>query len=192
MRALPNPYIGVTFIPDNPKMETPPAWFLQQLHDYDGDLVLFPSISRPFAYVVARRRRYSKWSMAERDTITNPDTQRCIHYGLVPVCMMFKHGPVWNVDNILQRLKARDVWAHGGADAVADMLEEQEAKEKADRDKAVRDDMWHRSGDAWRSFQARTGQRVVNSGPSRIGAANSTSSSGSIPTGAEKKILLSA
>lgn len=189
MSRVPNPYVGVTYIADNPKMETPPTWFLQQLHDYDGDLVLFPSIARPFAYVVSRRRRHSKWTQAERDTITNPDTQRCIHYGLVPVCLMFKHGPIWNVDGILQRLKARDIWRHGGADKVADMLEEQEAKEQADRDKHVRDDMWHRSGDAWRSYQARTGQRVTNPGPSRIGAANPTSSSSSTPTGAGKILL---
>lgn len=184
-----NPYVGITFIADNPNMETPPRWFLQQLHDYDADLVLFPSIARPFAYVVARRRRHSAWTAAERATITNPDTQRCMQYGLIPVCMMFKHGPVWNADTILARLRARDVWRHGGADAVADLLEAQEAQEQVDRDTAKRDELWHLSGDAYRSYQARTGQRVSNPGPSRLGAANPTSSSGSIPTGAGKILL---
>jgi hypothetical protein len=188
MAAGSNPWIGITYIPDNPKMETPPAWFLQQLHDYDGDLVLFPSISKPFAYVVSRRRRFSRWSQAEKDVITNPDTQRCIHYGLIPVCLMFKHGPVWSADAILQKLKARDLWAHGGGEKVADMLEAQEAKEVADRSKAKREELYHLSGDAWRSFQARTGQRVVNPGPSPTGAATK-SPSGSIPTGAGKILL---
>lgn len=183
MRGLPNPWIGITYIPDNQRMETPPAWFLQQLHDYDGDIVVLPSRSKPFAYVISRRRRYSRWSQAEKDTILNPDTQMCIRYGLVPVCMMFKHGSIWNVDTVLQRLKARDIWAHGGPDEVADMLDAQDEKEKEDRSAAKREELYHLSGDAWRSYQARTGQRVINSGPSRIGAANPTGSSSRTPTG---------
>lgn len=157
-----NPYVGITYIPDNPRMETPPAFFLQRLHDYDGDLVILPSRYKPFAYVIARRRYYSAGltDKALESTITQPDTLMCLHYGLVPVCLMYKHGPTWNPDTVLQSLMARDLWAHGGADKVCDMLEQQEEDEKAKQRAATREDLWHRSGDAWRSYQARTGQRV--------------------------------
>lgn len=167
-------------------METPPAWFLQRLHDYDAMLVVLPSRYKPFAYVIARRSRLGRRGLTDNaiaETITQPDTLMCFRYGLVPVCLMFKHGPVWNADPILKSLKARDLWAHGGADKVADMLEAQEDAEVAQRRQVLRDDLWNRSGDAWRSYQARTGQRVINAGPSRPGAANGTSSSSSTPTG---------
>lgn len=161
-RLQKNPWIGITFIPDNPRMEIPPAWFLQQLHDFDGDLVMLPSRMRPFAYVLARRRRFSAGltDRAVEDSLTNTDTRMCLKYGLVPVSLVFKTGPTWDADRILRTLKARDLWAHGGADKVADMLEEQEAAEKQKLRQQIRDDMWNRSGDAYRSYKFRTGQSV--------------------------------
>lgn len=178
-----NPWVGRNFIPDNPKMEVPPAWFLQQIYDFDAELVLFPSRHRPFAYVVARRLLNRRWSQAQIDTCTQPDTRLCMDWNLIPVCLMFKHGPTWSADAILQKLRARDMWAHGGADKVADMIEADEAEEQRKRDQAVRDDMWNRSGEAYRLYKRRTGQRVTNPGPARSGAAQSNSSSSSTATG---------
>ena len=159
------------YIADNTRMETPPGWFLQALHDYDADLVVLPSRMRPFAYVIARRLRNKRWDMAAVDSTTQPDTKMCMLHGLIPVCLMFKHGPTWSAEIILAKLRARDLWAHGGPDKVANLLEEQEAAEKAKIQADIRADMWDRSGDAWRSYQARTGQRVSVPGPSRPGAA---------------------
>jgi hypothetical protein len=174
-----NPYLGVTFIADNPRMEVPPTWFLARLHDYDGELVMLPSRARPFAYVLARRARLSGGMTARaiEKTITQPDTKMCFQYHLVPVCLIFKHGPVWNVDGILQTLKARDTWTQGGGDALADRLEAEEAKAVSDRREAKKDELRAQSRDAWKSYQYRTGQRVTNPGPSRIGAATNSSSS---------------
>ena len=118
------------------------------------------------------------------DTITQPDTCMVMQYGCVPVCLMFKHGPVWSADAVLAKLKARDLWAHGGADKVADMIEADEATEEAQRAAAKREELWHLSGDAWRSYKARTGQSVINTGGhSPNGAAKSNSSSSSTATG---------
>jgi hypothetical protein len=63
----------------------------------------------------------------------------------------------WSPDPLIRTLKARDLWEHGGADKVADMLEAQEDTAKAANAQAIRDDLYNRSGDAWRSYQARTG-----------------------------------
>jgi hypothetical protein len=181
-----NPWIGKTYLPDNTRMEVPPAWFLQAIYDYDSELVLFPSRNKPFAYVIARRLRHTRWTLKEIDVMTQPDTKLCMEHNLTPVCLMFKHGPVWDVTIVLAKLRARDLWAHGGAEKVADLLEQQEADEKAKVRADIRDDMWNRSGDGWRSYQARTGQRVSNPGlpgPSRPGAANETSSSSRTDTG---------
>lgn len=174
-----NPWIGLTFIADNPRMEVPPAWFLSRLHDYDSELVILPSRARPFAYVVARRARLSGGltKQAFERTIEQPDTKMCFQYGLVPVCVLYKHGPVWNAETVLNTLKARDTWAQGGGEALADRLEAEEAQEKIDRDRALRDRFNALGREAWKSLQYRTGQRTTVPGPSRSGAAIKSSSS---------------
>lgn len=172
-RAQPNPFIGRVYIPDNVKMEEPPAWFLQRFFDFDAMLVILPSRQRPFHYVIARRKQLSAGltDRALEETVTDSDTKMCLKYGVVPVTLMFKHGPVWNADKILATLAARDLWAHGGADKAADALEAQEAAEKAATRAQVREDMYHRSGDAWRSYQLRTGAAVGYRAGARSGTA---------------------
>lgn len=174
------------YIADNGRMPSPPAWFLQRLYDYDAELVLLPSRYKPATYVIARRSRLGRRGLtgnALADSITQPDTRMCMQYGCVPVCLMFQHGTQWNADTVLSKLKARDLWAHGGGDKAADLLEAQEADEKAQRDAAKRDELLALGRDAYRSYKMRTGQRVVSAGHSRPGAANSNSSSSSTPTG---------
>ncbi len=174
-----NPYVGLTFIPDNPRMEVPPSWFLQRLHDYDADLVMLPSRMKPFAYVLARRSRVTGrlTPKAIDQTITQPDTKMCFKYGLVPVCVLFKHGSVWNADTVLQTLKARDTWTQGGGDALATKLEAEEAQTVIDRRETLKDRLRSQSREAWKSYQYRTGQRTTVPGPSRSGAAMNSSSS---------------
>jgi hypothetical protein len=174
------------YIADNSRMVAPPDWFCQRLYDYDSQLVLLPSRYKPYAYVVARRSRLGRQGLTQNaiaETITQPDTKMCMPYGCVPVCLMFKHGPIWNVDTVLNSLKARDLWAVGGGDKAADILEEQEAKEKSDRDAAKRDELLALGRDAYKSYKMRTGQRVVSAGHSRSGAAKPNSPSSSTPTG---------
>lgn len=141
-------------------MEQPPPYFLQRLFDFDNMLVIVPSRNVPFAYVIARRKQFSKGlsDKALEGTIQQPDTKMCLAYGLVPVCLMYKTGPSWEIDGLLQSLAARDMWAHGGPDKVADMLETQEEAAKAKIRAETRADIYNRSLDGWRSYQARTGQ----------------------------------
>ncbi len=143
-------------------VQTPPDYFLQRIYDYDAMLVLFPSQVRPGAYVVARRRQHTRGlTESALAAVGNPDTRTCMAMGWVPVCVIFQTGVSWNPDQIIAKLQARDLWAHGGADKVADLLEDQEAKDEEARKKAVRDDLYNRSGDGWRSYQARTGASSI-------------------------------
>ena len=161
MVSEPNPYIGINYIPDNPKMAEPPAYVLQQLYDFDADLVLLPSRHVPYAYVIARRRKFTAGltDKALESVIDQPDTKMCMALGLVPVSLMYKLGPTWTIDKVIESLKRRDIWAHGGAEKVATMLDEQDEANRKKIKADIRDDFWNRSGDAWRSYQARTGQR---------------------------------
>src|ERR1700674_4410629 len=123
-----NPWIGVNYIDDNANMSVPPAYWLQRLYDFDADLVVFPSRFKPYAYVLARRQRLAKGLTDEAlvATATQPDTKLCLLRGLVPVTLIYRTGVTWSIDNIIAQLKARDLWAAGGAEKAADLLEAQD------------------------------------------------------------------
>ncbi len=164
--AAKNPWIGINYIDDNQNMAVPPAFWLQRLYDFDADLVVFPSRYRPFAYVLARRQRFSAGmeDKALEATITQPDTKLCLARHLVPVTMIFRTGTIWSIDNIIASLQRRDIWAHGGGEKMADAVDAAEDKEESNRKKDLRDDMWMRSGQAWESYKRRSGQRVSSPG----------------------------
>lgn len=158
-----NTLIGKVYFEGDVRMPVPPEYFLQRLYDYDALLVMFPSVARPGFYVVARRRERTQ-GISEKAVlpgVTNPDTLTCVKMGWIPVCAIVQTGVSWNPDQIIARLRARDLWAHGGADKVADMLEEQETADVAAQKKATRDDLWNRSGEGWRTYQARTGASSI-------------------------------
>lgn len=162
MRAEPNPFIGVNYLDIDQKMSIPPAYWLQRLYDFDSDLVLFPSIQTPFAYVLARKARRTGGMNQSDPAFANalPDTKFCIERHLLPVSMIFRHSSAsWSIDNILADLRARDIWAAGGGDKYADAADAADTLAEQKQKHTIRDDMYHRSGDAWRSYQARTGQR---------------------------------
>ena len=178
-----NPWIGKNYLDHDAKMAVPPAFWLQRLYDFDAELVVFPSRHVPYAYVLARKRRVaSQTDRALATTITQPDTRFCLGHGLVPVTMIYRYSQAsWSIDNILASLRRRDIWTHGGGDKMADALDGQEAAEDSANKQAVRDDMWARSGDAWASYNRRTGQRVSSPGMGserHVPTAGSSSSTG--------------
>lgn len=184
MHAAKNPWVGVNYLDTNHAMAVPPAFWLQRLYDYDAELVLFPSASVPYGYVLARKARMSGLAgQALANTVTNPDTRFCLARKLVPVTLITQIGSIWNADPVIASLQARDIWAHGGGDAMADQFDAVDDKAKAKVKADIRDDMWNRSGDAWRSYQARTGQRTAYRAPAQAprerGATAPTAPSGS-------------
>lgn len=184
-RAIPNPWVGVNYIVDNSRMEIPPAYFLARIWDQDAMLVVLPSRHVPFAYVIARRKQFGPGltSGAIDAQYSQPDTKMCVQHNCVPVCLMYKTGTSWNPDPIIRSLRARDLWAHGGPNKVADLLDEQDTAAKARIKKQIRDELYERSGDGWRSYKARTGQTVAGVGSTpqigRRDVSNSPLTSGS-------------
>lgn len=176
-----NPFLGRNYIADNPKMEVPPAFWLQRLYDYDADLVVLPSRQRPYAYVLARRVRLAARlsPKAIEAMYTQPDTRMCMNLGLVPVTLIYRTGTTWSIDNIIADLKSRDIWAHGGAAKAADTLDQQEADAETARKARIRDDMWMRAGLGYAMYKRRTGQRVTSPGMGSERHLPTTSSSGS-------------
>lgn len=162
-RTRPNRFVGVNYLDIDSKMATPPEYWLQRLYDFDNDLVVFPSIQTPFAYVLARKARRTG-GMNQQDpqfSTAAPDTKFCIARRLLPVCLIYRHSSAsWSIDNLLADLRSRDIWAAGGAEAFADRVDREDADEEARIKNEIRDDMYMRSGDAWQSYLARTGQRT--------------------------------
>lgn len=157
-----NRFVGVNYFPTSLNVAVPPEYVLQQFFDFDADLVLFPSTNVPFAYVIARRARRTG-GMNIHDPAFHqapPDTKYCVERHWLPVTLMYKTGLSWEVDRVLRELAARDIWRAGGAEAYAAQADEADEKKRNNIKKEIRDDMWNRSGDAWRSYQARTGQRT--------------------------------
>ena len=160
-----NPWIGKNYIADNTRVDVPPAYFLQRIWDQDAMLVILPRRHVPGAYVIARRKQFGP-GLTEKALdaqFTQPDTKMCILNGCVPVCLMYHTGVGWDPEPIIRSLQARDLWTHGGGDKVADMLDAQDEAEKAKTRQAIRDDLYNRSGDAYRSYQHRTGQSTIRS-----------------------------
>ncbi len=185
-----NPWVGKNYIADTPA-PIPPPFFLARIWDQDAMLVVMPSRKTPGAYVIARRKQFGPGlTPAAIDAqFAHPDTKMCVLHGCVPVCLMFKTGASWDADPVIRSLRARDMWAAGGADKVADALEAQEAADKQKIADATRDDLYNRSGDAWRTYQARTGQSTIRHNdtrkaqqrPGRLIYSNSPTTSGSTP-----------
>lgn len=162
MRAAPNRFIGINYLDIDSRMAPPPAYWLQRLYDFDADLVVFPSSQTPFAYVLARKaHRTGGMNMHDPAFVgAMPDTKFCVMRHLLPVSLIFRHNATsWSIDNIIAELKRRDIWSAGGGDSYADQADAADTAAEASKKAAIRDDMNNRSGDAWRSYQARTGQR---------------------------------
>lgn len=145
------------------QLPAPPAWWLKAMWDMDVALVMFPSTLR-HAYIIARRRSHSLRmpALVELDkallkTTAGGDGDLMATHNLVYVDNLIGWG-LWTMQP-LNDLKKRDIWAAGGADKFTDTLEANEAAVIARRRKTLEDDLIHRAGDAWRSYQARTGRR---------------------------------
>lgn len=176
MASAPNHFFGINYIPDNPKMMEPPAYWLQRLYDFDSDLVVLPSRQRLFAYVLARRARHTPGLSMLGVLSNDSDTAMCARHGLLPICLVFRQGSGWSIDNLLRDLASRDTWrardAHPSRSAAA-VLDESDACERQAIKASIRDDMRQRAKAGWRSYQVRTRQRVAVGGDNPYGGVGS-------------------
>lgn len=166
MATKPNPWIGKNYYDIDAKMSIPPAYWLERLYDFDADLVVFPSIQVPFAYCLARRaRKTAGINTGVLGEGATPDTKFCLTHRLLPVTLIHRHSTAsWSIDNIIAELKARDTWALGGSKKVADLMDANDEAHREKVRKQVRDDFYNRSGDAWRSYNLRTGSATAAGG----------------------------
>jgi hypothetical protein len=162
-------------VTENPyKLAAPPAWWLQQLFDYDAELVVFPSRHR-MAYILARRRHFSN-AMAELNTLDKNllknsaglDGDIMAQHNLIYVRHLI--GNTVRRQAIFQWLRDHDIKANGGGEVVANKMELfDETAARLTREK-MQQDIDYRARDAWRSYQARTGQRTKIGGQFRPSA----------------------
>lgn len=150
---------------ENPfKLQTPPAWWLTMLSDYDAQLVVFPSKIRP-VHILARRRRFSN-AMAELAQMdqnivklsAGMDGDVLAKHNLIFVRILM--GDTVRRPNIFQWLRDHDITAQGGGENVARLIETEEENQRRKNRQTMIDNIDHRARDAWRSYQARTGRRA--------------------------------
>lgn len=174
--------VGDIYLPDlNPfNLVAPPLWWQQGLWAFDRDLRLLPGRKKP-VWWLARVRRYSKGLTGAAIVDDQNDTAMFVRHGLVPVTWIASTDG-WTqgfLVYVLGELIARDTWAVEGGPITDDTIRaalfnggskfgaaldarDVEVRQAIDRD--VRDQVYHATGDAWRSLQARTGERVLNAG----------------------------
>ena len=138
----------------------PPEWVQRAIYDFDAQLVIIPSRTAR-QYILARRRLYSANYGQMVMTSPAPNTQMFYDHGLIDVAPL-KWPGYWSqawVGRLLSELRARDTWAAGGPENFVKIVEDHEASAEIRKRRTMRDDFEHRARDAWRSLQARTGQR---------------------------------
>lgn len=150
-------------------LEAPPDWWLQQLHNFDAQLVLLPSRWKA-EYLLARRRQQTA-GLGDVAMLDNqhPDTNMCYQHQVLPIAPLRWRGGVamaWtqgSLTSLLDDLRRRDTWAHTEAgrnpDAAWQAVEAKEAAQEARDRLDLRDKFYHMGRDAWRSMMARTGSR---------------------------------
>jgi hypothetical protein len=173
---------GAIYVADlNPfNLVPPPLWWQQGLWAFDPDLRILPGRKKP-VWWLARVKKYSRGLTGEAIVDDQNDTAMFVRHDLVPVTWIASTDG-WTAGflaYVLGELQARDTWAVEGQPLTEDlirqalsdggskygvMLDERDAAARRAIDREVNDDIHHATGDAWRSLQSRTGERVLNAG----------------------------
>lgn len=140
-------------VPNPFNLTAPPPEWLRLIHDYDRDLVVFPS-RKERVYRLARRARLSGGLPSDMPA-HHPDTLIMKAHRLVAVSSL----PVALVSSpaIIPQLRDRDLWRFGGPEKAIEAVEAAE-RAKEERDEAF---MQRRAGEyhkeARKTWQYRTG-----------------------------------
>lgn len=138
----------------------PPDYFLQRLLDHDNMLVVLPSRQQPL-YRLARRVQYTAGIGPQAVLNHEADTAMMHTHKVVPVTTIVRFGAsnFWDGEAVVQKLKDRDIWAHGGSEKVSELMEAAERLDEERLKAGIRDNLRQRAKDGWNSLQARTGSR---------------------------------
>ena len=173
---------GEIYIADtNPhNLLPPPLWWQQGLCAFDGDLRILPGRKKAVHWL-ARVKKYSRGLTGEAIIDDQNDTAMFVRHNLVPVTWIASLDG-WTegfLQHIVGELMARDTWAVEGGPMTDDLMRKAmfeggskfgkalDARDEEERQRInaeVRDNVYHTTGEAWRSLQARTGERILSAG----------------------------
>jgi hypothetical protein len=140
---------------------TPPSHFLQMLHDYDADLVIFPSM-QDGVYRLCRRRSKTPPVLSLQDPRKNPDTVFLFQHRLVPITAILP-GPHWG-PALLSDITQMDMWRVGGSDKAADALDRLEEQKRDRQDALMLDEADQRGISAYNALKLRQGSTTFVQG----------------------------
>jgi hypothetical protein len=141
------------------QMTRPPKWWLNEMHLFDPELVIFPSQQR-MVFVLARRAKHSAGeSLHDVKGLTqNPDTILMNRNKLVRVCEILP-GVIWD-QRVFKRLANHDIRRLGGPRAVADRLEAMDEKKRKTIQRDQDSEVEARARDAYKLYGYKTGSRI--------------------------------
>lgn len=135
----------------------PPLFFLEDLHLFDPELVLFPSLTEP-VFRVARRVTHTP---GIANVLRQADTKILFDNRLVLVTAILPNGLTKWGPKIIHDLAERDVWRYGGPEAVANLLDRwDEERENRLRQRQL-DEHGQAAHAAFWSLKLRTGSTVL-------------------------------
>lgn len=143
-------------VPNPFNLRVPPASFLTELAAFDADLVLYPS-QQEWCYRLARRARLS--GGLQHSMEFGPDSKVCVQHKLVPVTT-FGGGITFGAQ-VFQFLADRDTWRFGGAKAVNQILDQQDAHQAQTQRRDRDSENVARARSMYRTYKRRVGERVV-------------------------------
>jgi hypothetical protein len=141
------------------KLPRPSDWWLQQLIDYDYELVLMPGV-KDYCYRLCRRPNPDIYKLPQPDLVNlhgHPDTLQMTRHGLLPLSTVTP----WAVrtDRFIRDLAARDLWAAGRG--VVDDIEYREELAQRRKERQRADRLNAINGEAFRSLQFQNGSAIA-------------------------------
>lgn len=142
----------------------PPAWWLREMQLFDDKLVIFPSQKRG-TMILARKATRSRGESPHdiKGLSQNPDTLLMAEHRLVRVCEIMP-GTLWD-QRIFTKLAAHDIQRLGGASEVANKLDAMDEKKREAIARKQADDLHAISGDAYKGYKHRLGERISLANP---------------------------
>jgi hypothetical protein len=149
-------------------MDYPPLWWLNEMHLFDPQLVIFPS-QKTMTFILARRATRSKGESPHgvKGITQNPDTLIMATHRLVRVCEILP-GVIWD-QRVFQKLAAHDIHRLGGWKQVAARLDDMDRKKQETLLRDQDTELDARSHDGYKLYKYKIGERISLSSAAKHG-----------------------
>lgn len=126
--------------------------------DFDNSLVVIPS-RQACLYRLAQRRKLNLPEHITNNALFNEsDTKMLASYGLIPVTSILPTAN-WSNPFLFQELANRAPHRQGGAEKVANRLDEQDVQEEEARNRLTDEHLGYLGKDAWKLYKTKIGLR---------------------------------